>query len=113
MKQSNRWFRLNIRWSDSEFLVDLSPGARLSWIYLLGYCKEYGQEGRVKALPVKTAAVRWRVSKEDVQELLDAAMYDHALELKDGHWELKNWKSYQGTTSAARMRKYRASNRLG
>jgi hypothetical protein len=105
-----RWFRLDITWSSSAWLVVLRPGGRLTWVELIGYVKSHGVQGRAKALPPAAAAKRWGIPVRDVQQLLEAATDNGALRTIDGDWVITGWKKYQeiDNTAAERMKRHRA-----
>ncbi|HWV56065.1 MAG TPA: hypothetical protein VNZ57_01215 [Longimicrobiales bacterium] len=106
-----RWIRLDVGWSNSDWLVALNPGGRLAWIELLGYVKVFGSAGRAKAMGVAAAAKRWDIPAEDVQAMLDAAIEDEALQIDGDVWVVVNWNRYQDVdaTAAERNRRYRQS----
>jgi hypothetical protein len=105
-----RWIRLDVGWSDSDWIGALEPGGRLAWVELLAYTKRDGSAGIVKALTPAAFARKIRVSTEDVSAMLEAARSDGALIDDDGSWIVANWPEFQETdpTAAERMRKYRA-----
>lgn len=110
MTAPRRWFRVDVTWSSSAWLVVLRPGARLGWIELLGYVKSHGVGGRVKALPPEAAAKRWGIPVRDVQQMLEAAVQNGALRVTDdGDWVITGWQKYQETdnTAAERMKRHR------
>lgn len=109
MASPRRWFRLDITWSSSAWLVVLRPGARLGWVELLGYVKGHGVAGRAKALPPAAAGKRWGIPTKDVDALLEAATENGALRTENGDWVITGWKTYQehDATAAERMKRHR------
>jgi hypothetical protein len=112
MGAPRRWIRLDVGWNDSDWLTDLSPGARLSWVLLLGYVKSVGVAGEVKAMGVKGAARAWNVPVKDVTAMLAAAHQDGAITTNDGAWRLTGWDKYQQTDPTAAERKRKQRNAL-
>lgn len=96
-------------WEQSDWLAELSTGAKLGWVLLLGYVKSAGVRGEVKALSVRGAARRWGVGPSEIHELLDAATEgdDPALHVEDGVWTIPNWDDYQKPDPTAVERKRR------
>ena len=107
---TRRWLRLDVGWDDSDWIIDLPPGAQLTWIKLLTYAKACGTNGRVRAMTAKAAASRWRIPQPDVDACLTAAVLDGAVVVEDGDWVLTGWIRYQATdpTAAERVKRYRA-----
>lgn len=105
-----RWIRVDVGWSDSEWVGNLEPGGRLAWIELLAYAKRDGAGGSVKALTAAAFGRKIRVPAADVQAMLDEAAKDGALVIADGTWTLTNWTEYQepDRTAAERQRRHRA-----
>lgn len=107
----HRWIRLDVGWNESDWLADLSMGARLGWVLLLGMVKRDGIGGSVKAPTMKGAARRWGVPESAVVELLGAASAgdEPALMASGGTWTVTNWDAYQkpDRTNAERKRKHR------
>lgn len=108
---ARRWIRLDVGWSNSDWLIELSPGGRLAWIYLLEYVKSSGIGGRVKALSALAAGKRWDINRRDVSAMLSAAQKDGALVAGEGVWIVSNWNRYQETDSNAAERKRRQRDR--
>ena len=107
-----RWLRLDLTWSASEWLVSLTPAARLAWVELLCYTKAYGMKGTVKALGVGAASRLWGIGPDDITSMLEAAKRDDALACDEDDWRVENWAQYQeiDPTAGDRQRRYRAEN---
>lgn len=107
---ARRWIRIDVGWSDSEWVGGLEPAGRLAWVELMTYAKRDGVGGVVKALTPVAFGRKVRIPVEDVSAMLEAAIEDGALKSVDGNWILANWSSYQDSDSTAkeRMRRYRA-----
>lgn len=105
-----RWIRLNGSWGRSAWVARLSVGGRLAWVELLCYVKLGGVGGEVKAMDPDTAALMWRIPRQDVAEMLAAAHDDGALETKGGTWTVANWATYQpyDANNAERQARFRA-----
>lgn len=104
-----RWIRLNVDWEESPWLDKLPGQAAGCWPRLLCWVKLRGKAGRCKAPDPSVLARRWRVSRQSVDELMQAAVQDGALEIEDGEIAVINWDDYQNTDpkAAERMRRYR------
>ena len=103
---SERWLRFNTAWSDSDWLFDLSVGARLAWIELLCHTKRDGICGKTKAVSLKVASCKWRIPIADIGSMLTAAVSDNALLIADGYWTLTNWPRIQ-CESLERVKRFR------
>lgn len=104
---SSRWIRLDTTWSQSEWLAELSPEARLVWVELLCYCKAHGTDGNVKASNVALQRVTG-VTRNAVDELVTRAINHGAIIEDGGVWCITGWRTYQGDpTATRRMRRYR------
>ena len=110
MAAPRRWIRLDVGWSDSEWLVALEPAARLAWVEMLVYVKTTGLAGEAKALPPAVFGRNRGIPPEAVQQMLEAAVGDGALTIAERTWTIVNWPEYQETDvgAAERMRQYRA-----
>lgn len=106
---TSRWIRLDADWEDSPWLDALSGEAAGCWPRILCLVKRSGVKGRLRAPDHGVLARRWRVSRESVGELVDAATADGALILTDGDWLITGWSTYQDPT--ARERKQRERER--
>lgn len=103
-----RWIRLDVGWDDSEWIAELSAGAQLAWIKLLCHAKRDGVKGQCKAVSHTVAARRWGVSRQDVDEMIEAGRIEGAIHLEDGIWTLTTWTTYQGDPSnRERQRRFR------
>jgi len=110
LNTTDRWIRVNVAWSDSDWLFDLPIGSRLGWIELLCYTKRDGIAGKVKAMSDKVASRKWRITELDVSTLLFEAVKDSALMIEEGYWTVSNWKEYQGT-DISRVERWREERR--
>jgi len=108
MTASGRWFRLNTTWSQSEWLAELTPAARLAWVELLGYVKAHGYAGRARTVSPAVLGRMIAIEPDDIRAMLAAAAADDALQVDDGEWVVTGWRDHQGdATAAERVRKYR------
>jgi hypothetical protein len=107
---TERWLRINVSWSDSEWLFDQPPGIRLAWIEMLCYTKQNGMSGRVKSMSPTVASSKWRISKDDIVTLQTVAQRDGALQIEDGDWIIANWCKYQAE-SLDRVKRFREKER--
>jgi hypothetical protein len=96
MAPPRRWIRVDVGWSDSEWVGNLEPGGRLAWIELLAYVRSYGVTGRVRRLAPSVASRRWDIPADDVAAMESAAVTAGVLELEDGGktWALRDWQQY-------------------
>jgi hypothetical protein len=108
MSAESRWLRLNANWMRSEWLFVLSAESRLAWIQLLCYVKTDGTGGKVKAISPMVFARSNFIGEESVAQMLAAAKQDGALSEDGGSWTVTNWKQYQESESAERVRRHRA-----
>lgn len=105
---TGRWFRLNTTWSQSEWVAEMGPAARLAWIELLGYVKAHGFDGRCRAVSPVVFGRMFGIPTKDVRAMLEAAHVDGALDTDGDDWLITGWKKHQGDpTAAKRMRRYR------
>ena len=104
-----RWIRLDVGWNESDWLAELSVGARLAWVLLLGAVKRDGVGGQLKTPTTKWAARTWAIPESDVAEMLAAASKHGALGVEGGAWTVFGWEKYQkpDRTAADRMRRLR------
>lgn len=112
MAPPRRWIRLDVGWSRSDWLADLSPAARLAWIELLTYTKAEGVGGEVKAVSPGVFGRMCGIPAEDVAAMLDAAQKDGALVVEGRTWRIANWDAYQESDRTAAERKRRQRDRL-
>ena len=105
-----RWIRLDVGWSDSDWVGGLQPAGRLAWVELLAYVKRDGTAGMAKALTAQAFARKIRVPVADAETMLEAAKADGALVEDETDWTITNWPEYQESDprAAERMRRYRA-----
>lgn len=112
MPAPRRWIRLDVGWSRSEWLAELSPAARLAWVELLTYAKTDGTGGVVRAISPAVFGRNFGIPADDVRAMLEAAASgdDPALIVDEGSWIVSKWPDYQETdpTAADRMKRYRA-----
>jgi hypothetical protein len=110
----SRWIRLDLSWSQSEWLADLEPAARLAWVELLGYVKANGVRGRCKAPKVRIFSRLVAIPMEDVEAMMAAGIADGALEIDGAEWIVVNWDDYQtDKTAAERQARRRAASTDG
>lgn len=98
------WFKLYCGWWMSEWLVELSPEARLCWVLLIEHVKEKGTKGDAPAMSPRIAALRWLVTEQAVTELLEAAVLSRAVTVTDGRWIVNKWEDYQSDPTAAKRK---------
>lgn len=104
-----RYIRLETTWSHSDWLVPLSPAARLAWPELLCYVKAHGRDGRARAMPNAMAVRVWNIPESDISAMIVAATGEGALTVVGTEWVISKWEQYQGDpTSAERSKRYRA-----
>jgi hypothetical protein len=93
-----KWIRQDTNELYQDWLLFLSPGARLAWVYLKTYVKEaaYSQKRSNVAVMLshRAAAHRWNVSVAEVDELLAAAVEAKALIVRDGEWTVTDARGF-------------------
>lgn len=106
---SHRWLRIDAAWDESEWLLPLSPAARLAWVRLLCDAKIYGVRGRQRRWKPTVLAHRWRLPVDDISAMIKAAVDDGAVALSDDEYIVVNWSEYQeiDTTATERQRRKR------
>lgn len=105
---TSRWIRLDTTWSQSGWVADLDPEARLAWVELLCHVKAHGYAGSVKRLSPNVAARLWGLRVTAVTDMEAAAVGDDALIVDEDEWIITGWSSRQSDPKAAdRMRRYR------
>lgn len=106
-----RWFRLDVEWDASEWLVTLEPLAQFAWIKLLGWVKVHGKAGRTRALSAVAAGVKWGLPTDAVVAMLEAAHAgdEPAIATEGSQWVILNWATYQepDLTRNDRQRRFR------
>jgi hypothetical protein len=107
---AKRWIRLDVSWEDSPWLDALDGAAAGCWPRLLCLVKRDGLRGRCKRPDPGVIARRWRVTRDAVTALEDAAVQDGALTIENGEWVVTAWSTYQepDATAAVRQRRHRA-----
>lgn len=110
---SRRWIRLDVDWEESAWLDGITGQAAGCWPRLLCWVKLRGRKGRCKAPDHSVLARRWRVPRQAVDELVDAAKKDGAIEVDGEEIVVTNWAEYQevDATAAARKRRQRRRER--
>lgn len=88
------WISLSIDWQDSEMFDDSSHGVRLAWVCLLCFAKAQGRAGKVR-FRGKKFAEDYHLGMEVVEELLQRASRDGAIQVEGDYVIVVNWKSYQ------------------
>lgn len=106
-----RYIKVSVDWNCSDWVAELSPGARLAWIMLLCHCREAGVNGTVKHMSYKTASRRWDIPESQIAEMYERAVEDGAIVLSideegSSMASITNWDKYQDS-SAERVRKWR------
>ena len=106
---TSRWIRLDVSWDESDWLFDLSGAAAGCWPRLLCMIKRDGVRGQCKAPSLRVLASKWRVAVTEVEELIDAAVDDGALEVtEDDEWIVTGWEEHQGDPAGKdRTRRHR------
>lgn len=94
MTAARRWLRLPVDWDEADWMVTLSPGARLAWLKLLCEARIMGFGGRLRIRPARAYAIPWCVAERDVAAMLKAAIDGGALLVLDREWRVSDWKSY-------------------
>ncbi len=103
-----RWIRLDVTWSQSEWIEDLPPASRLAWIELLCFVKTNGVAGSVKKPSPAYLARIWGLSKSSVEVMLAAASHDEAIFQDRENLMVTGWGVRQSDPKAAmRMTAYR------
>lgn len=112
---TRRWIRLDVDWEKSAWLDALPGQAAGCWPRLLCWVKQSGKGGRCKAPDSRVLARHWRVARQAVDELIEAAIKDGALEASNGEFVVVNWAQYQepDPTAAERKRRQRQAERNG
>lgn len=110
MSAPGRWIRLQVGWSDSEWIEPLDALAQFAWVKLMEHVKANGVRGRCKALSARVAGNKWKIPAKQVQAMLDAAHADGALNGGPGEWCITNWDAYQpmDASNAERQARHRA-----
>lgn len=88
MSAPGRFVLLYVGWDHEDWFLDLTPGARLAWIYLLCHVRSCGSGAEVKRLSPKVAARKWSLDVSDVEAMLAAATGNGALRSDGGVWSL-------------------------
>ncbi len=103
-----RWIRLDVTWSQSEWLEELPPASRLAWVELLCYVKAFGVAGSVKRPSNVYLAKIWGLSKSSIEVMFAAAFHDSALVMDGPDLIVMGWADRQSDPKAAeRMKAYR------
>ena len=103
-----RWIRLDVTWSQSEWLENLPPASQLAWVKLLCYVKSSGVAGSVKKPSNAYFARIWGLSKSSVEVMLSAASHDGAVVFDGADIVITGWGVRQMDPQAAvRMKAYR------
>ncbi len=103
-----RWIRLDVTWSQSEWLSELPAASRLAWVELLCYVKTSGVAGSVKKPANDFLARIWGISKSSIEVMLAAASHDGAIVSDGSDIVITGWSVRQNDPRAAeRMRAYR------
>ena len=103
-----RWIRLDVTWSQSEWLENLPPASQLAWVKLLCFVKSSGVAGSVKRPSNAYLARIWGLSRSSVEVMLAAASHDGAVVFDGADIVITGWGVRQIDVKAAvRMKAYR------
>ncbi len=103
-----RWIRLDVTWSQSEWLSELPAASRLAWIELLCFVKSHGVAGSVKRPSNVTLSRMWNISRSSIEVMLAAASHDGAIVFDGADIVITGWGIRQMDPKAAmRMKAYR------
>ena len=91
---TRRWIRLDCDWEESAWLDALTGQAAGCWPRLLCWVKLRGKGGRCKAPDPSVLARRWRVNRQSVDELIQAALEDEAIVIEGDELQVTNWRRY-------------------
>ena len=108
---TSRWIRLDVEWDESGWIDALDGQAAGCWPRLLCWVKLRGKKGQCKIPDRGTLARRWRVTRQAVVELMDAALQNGALRIDGELLIVVNWEEYQEPDSTASERKARQRER--
>lgn len=110
MANNGWWFKLYVGWHESPWLQELEYP--VPWLFpaLLEWVRISGRNGRCKAPSVHKMAAFFGVPVQHFETLIGAAIADGCLQVEDGEWIVANWKAYQQSDSAERMRRLRTEN---
>ncbi|MGV3617958.1 MAG: hypothetical protein ACO1SV_21745 [Fimbriimonas sp.] len=93
-----KWIRQDASELHRDWVMFLSPGARLAWIYLKTYVKEaaYSQKrpNVAVALGHRSAAQRWNLSVAEVNEIVAAAVDAGQLVATGGEWRVTDARGF-------------------
>lgn len=109
MAAPRRWFRLDMDWDESDWILALDGYSASLWPRLLTWVKKRGVNGRCRIKSNASLATIWKVSEATVARLIDAALKDGALTIDGDAWVVANWELYQNPdpTASERKRKQR------
>ncbi len=109
MSAPGRWLRLDVSTFESEWLAGLHPEAQHAWTRLLLHTKSQGTGGSVKRLGPVAVERAWGITALRLQEMENAAIEDGALVVRDGHWIVTGWDTYQkpDRTNSLRQKNFR------
>ncbi len=100
-----------MNWEDSDWLDALDGATAGCWPRLLCVVKRGGVKGRCKRPSHSVLARHWRVTRDIVTSLEEAAIAHGALEIDDGDWVVTNWTEYQEADPGATERKRKQRTR--
>jgi hypothetical protein len=89
------WFRLDVDFDDSDWIVGLSESGQLAWVKFLAYVKREGRKGVIRVISVDRLASKFSMKPLGVKDMLAAAIDDGAIKIVDGQWHVVNWAIYQ------------------
>lgn len=108
---SRRWIRLDVEWDESGWIDALSGEAAGCWPRLLCWVKLRGKGGTCRMPDIGALARRWRVKRQAVVEMIEAAKADGALVAEDGQLTVAKWATYQEPDSTTTQRKRKQRER--
>lgn len=107
MAGSGRWIRLDVTWDDSEWLDELPWHVRAAWTLVLCHVKAFGDRGVCDAPNIRRFCQGHNVPQDCVEQLVEAAVAHGAMSVANGEWRITEWRAYQESDSAERMRRMR------
>lgn len=88
--RTDKWFRTDYQEMIDDWLVDLRPGARLAWLYLVGYVRESSTSQKrpnvASALSPRSASRIWVIDADDITDMIAAAVQAGHLIFDAGMW---------------------------
>lgn len=88
--RTDKWFRADYQEMIDDWLVDLPPGQRLAWMYLVGYVRESSTSQKrpnvASALSPRSASRIWVIDADDIHDMIAAATEAGHLVVEGGTW---------------------------